>query len=172
MVSVQNADAPGEPLPEPARSCLTDPRIRWDVRRPRTVHPDVLAGGSAGSVPLVTAAELARAADWTVDLQVPVRPAGSGVRPNPAEFSAWLLELEREGVDRVEVVDGAGGVGGPDGADRPELVATLTSSRARWRQARWGTADATLTRLIDLAELGWQTLRNEPDLEAWWGGWG
>lgn len=172
VVSVQNADAPGEPLPEPARSCLTDPRIRWDVRRPRTVHPDVLAGGSAGSVPLVTAAELARAADWTVDLQVPVRPAGSGVRPNPAEFSAWLLELEREGVDRVEVVDGAGGVGGPDGADRPELVATLTSSRARWRQARWGTADATLTRLIDLAELGWQTLRNEPDLEAWWGGWG
>ena len=172
VVSVRNADAPGEPLPEPARSCLTDPRIQWSMRRPRTVHPDVLAGGSAGSVPLVTAAELARAADWTVDLQVPVRPAGSGVRPNPAEFSAWLLELEREGVDRVEVVDGTECVDGSDGADGAEPVATLTSSRARWRQARWGTADPTLTRHIDLAELGWQTLRNEPDLEAWWGGWG
>ena len=172
VVSVRNADAPGEPLPEPARSCLTDPRIQWSVRRPRTVHPDVLAGGSAGSVPLVTAAELARAADWTVDLQVPVRPAGSGVRPKPAEVSAWLLELEREGVDRVEVVDGTECVDGSDGADGAEPVATLTSSRARWRQARWGTADPTLTRHIDLAELGWQTLRNEPDLEAWWGGWG
>ena len=136
------------------------------------MHPDVLAGGIAGSVPLVTAAELARAADWTVDLQVPVRPAGSGVRPNSAEFSAWLLELEREGVDRVEVVDGTECVDGSDGADGAEPVATLTSSRARWRQARWGTADPTLTRRVDLADLGWQTLRNEPDLEAWWGGWG
>lgn len=175
VVSVRNADAPGEPLPEPARSCLTDPRIRWDVRRPRTLRPDDVDDAQTppvGSVPLVTAAELARAADWSVELQVPVRPAGSGVRPNPAEVSSWLLELEREGVDRVEVVDGAGGVGGSDGADGAEPVATLISSRARWRQARWGTADATLTRLIDLAELGWQTLRNEPDLEAWWGGWG
>ena len=86
--------------------------------------------------------------------------------------AAYGLPLVGTVLRRVEVVDGAGGVGGPDGADRPELVATLTSSRARWRQARWGTADATLTRLIDLAELGWQTLRNEPDLEAWWGGWG
>lgn len=172
VVSVRNADAPGEPLPEPARSCLTDPRIRWDVRRPRTLRPDNVDDAQTrpdGSVPQVTAAELARSADWSVELQVPVRPAGSGVRPHPAEFSTWLLELERDGADRVEVVDGPDG---SDGTDHAEPVATLTSSRARWRQARWGSADPTLTLRVDLADLGWQTLHDEPDLEAWWGGWG
>lgn len=98
--------------------------------------------------------------DWTLTVTCPVRPVRGTARPDPADVNARLLAAERTGRDRIELT-------GPAGA-----VATLVSSRARWRHRRWGTDDPTVTTAADLARLGWEPTGDAPDLEAWWGGWG
>lgn len=98
-------------------------------------------------------------ADWEITLRAPLRPA-PGTRPDPWAAQQRLLEWERAGIDRVEV-NAPGGV-----------VAVAVSSRASWRARRWGPRDPTSTAVVEVADLGWQVLAEEPDLEAWWGGWG
>ncbi len=98
--------------------------------------------------------------DWLLTVTCPVRPARGTGRPDPATLNERLLQAERAGWDRIEVTGTAG------------VVATLVSSRARWRRRRWGTEDPTTTTVLDLAGLGWEPTGEAPDLEAWWGGWG
>lgn len=98
--------------------------------------------------------------DWLLTVTRPVRPVRGTARPDPAVVKDRLLEAERAGRDRIEVTGPAG------------VVATLVSSRARWRRRRWGTDDPTITTVVGLAGLGWEPTGEAPDLEAWWGGWG
>jgi hypothetical protein len=98
--------------------------------------------------------------DWTLTVTCPVRPVRGTARPDAADVNTRLLAAERAGWDRIEVTGSAG------------TVATLVSSRARWRCRRWGTDDPTATTVADLAGLGWEPTGEAPDLEAWWGGWG
>ncbi|WP_295016336.1 glycosyltransferase [uncultured Micrococcus sp.] len=111
--------------------------------------------------------------DWAVDLRVPLRPAGRGERPDPARAAGWLLRIERAGVERVEVLGEPGERaarpnGEGDAAARP-VLATLTSSRARWR-ARRGGGPGRVWR-VPASRLGWAPVPADVDLEAWWGGW-
>lgn len=137
------------PLAQDAAACLADPRVRL---------ADAVAEPAPPALPSTDA--LRAAPDWAVDVLVPVRPSAPGARPAPKAAADFLLELERGGVERVEVT-------GDDGA----TLATLTSSRARWREHREGSLPAERTRRIPAADLGWRAVEAEPDLEGWWGGW-
>ncbi|MCY1158797.1 MAG: putative glycosyltransferase [Citricoccus sp.] len=119
------------------------------VRDPRVSVASEVAEPGAGEEP-----------DWLLTVTCPVRPARGTGRPDPAAVQERLLAAERAGRDRIEVTGPAG------------VVATLVSSRARWRRRRWGTEDPTTTTVADLAGLGWEPTGEAPDLEAWWGGWG
>lgn len=134
-----------------AAACLTDPRVR-------VVGPALEADAAAPP----GAAALRTAPDWHGDVLTPLRPAGAA-RPDPRAAEAWLLGLERAGVERVEVL-----------GERPEapVVAVLTCVRAGWRVHRDGDAHRVRTLRVPAARLGWRTVEAEPDLEAWWGGWG
>ena len=96
-------------------------------------------------------------------MDVPLRPVGSGERPDPEAVAAWLLRLERAGVERVEVL------GEPAEPGERAVLAVLTCARARWRHRRGGTARVCR---VPASRLGWAPVAAVPDLEAWWGGWG
>ena len=138
-------------LGDDAAACLTDERVALEAP---AGEPDA-AGPSDPRVALRSAP------DWGVDVAAPVRPAEPGARPVPKDASDLLLRLERDGVERVEVTDEAG-----------DVLATLTSSRARWREHREGAVPPARTLRVRAADLGWRAVEAEPDLEAWWGGWG
>ncbi|MGM7667028.1 glycosyltransferase [Microbacterium sp. A93] len=104
--------------------------------------------------------DLATTPDWTITVLTPIRPGQRAGRPDPAAASAWLVEAERAGHDRIEV-------NGPSG-----LAVTAVSSRARWRERRWGHRDPSRVAVLDLADRGWEPAGEDTDLEAWWGGWG
>ena len=101
--------------------------------------------------------------DWSVDVRVPLRPAAAGARPDADAVAAWLLRLERAGVERVEVL------GEPAEPGERAVLAVLTCARARWRHRRGGTARVWR---VPASRLGWAPVAAVPDLEAWWGGWG
>lgn len=144
-----------------ARAALADPRVTVveGDGAGDDVLPDPPARGDLAGVRAVP--------DWDVDVRVPLRPAGRGERPDPTRAADWLLRIERAGVKRVEVLGAPDDGAGDDGA-RP-VLATLTSSRARWRGRRGGGPGRVWR--VPASRLGWAPVPADVDLEAWWGGW-
>ena len=154
-----------------ARQALADPRVRVEEESAPT---PVEISSTAPEPPARGGLAAVRAsADWTARVDVPLRPVGPGERPDPEAVAAWLLRLERAGVERVVVLgelrddnrDAAGGVRHGGRA----VLAELTCARARWRPRRGGRAR---TWRVPATRLGWRSVGARPDLEAWWGGWG
>lgn len=141
-----------------AAACLADPRVRLADAG----EPDGELRAHARADVRSDVAALRAAPDWHVAAAVPVRPEG-GARPDPAAVADWLLGLERAGVERVEVL-GAG--------PASPALAVLTCVRARWRVHRDGDARRVRTLRVRASSLGWTPVGEDPDLEAWWGGWG
>ena len=146
-----------------ARAVLADPRVVVVDGDGDPIADALPAPAARGDLAGVRAVP-----DWDVDVRVPLRPAGRGERPDPARVADWLLRLERAGVERAEVLGEPGEGPGGEGAGRP-VVATLTSSRARWR-ARRGGGPGRVWR-VPASRLGWAPVPADVDLEAWWGGW-
>ena len=120
------------------------------------VVPDAVAGAFAGD-PRVVAEGAAAAVDRRatrlgLELPRPVRIVGGGLR-------AATDRVGSEALGTLELV-GADGV----------LMACLRSARAEARAERWGTAEHFPTARALAA--GLTLVGQEPDLEAWLGGWG
>ena len=144
----------------PAARALGDPRVRL------LGEPDGGAAASQDLPPTPARGDLdavRSVPDWSVDVHVPLRPAAAGARPDADAVAAWLLRLERAGVERVEVL------GEPAEPGERAVLAVLTCARARWRHRRGGTARVWR---VPASRLGWAPVAAVPDLEAWWGGWG
>lgn len=147
-------------LDEAAARALGDPRVRL------LGEPDGGAAASQDLPPTPARGDLdavRSVPDWSVDVHVPLRPAAAGARPDADAVAAWLLRLERAGVERVEVL------GEPGERAERDVLAVLTCARARWRRRRGGTARVWR---VPASRLGWAPVAAVPDLEAWWGGWG
>ena len=88
-------------LDEAAARALGDPRVRL------LGEPDGGAASAEGLPPTPARGDLEAVRsvpDWSVDVRVPLRPAAAGARPDADAVAAWLLRLERAGVERVEVL--------------------------------------------------------------------
>lgn len=82
-----------------------------------------------------------------------------GVRVSPGALRAAVDRLVSEQLGRVRLVDDSGSV-----------LLSIVSTRAAARHARWGTDD--LFGAITLTDPRVQVIEEEPDLEAYLGGWG
>ncbi|WP_342356207.1 WcbI family polysaccharide biosynthesis putative acetyltransferase [Micrococcus sp. KRD070] len=100
-------------LDEAAARALGDPRVRL------LGEPDGGAAASQDLPPTPARGDLdavRSVPDWSVDVHVPLRPAAAGARPDADAVAAWLLRLERAGVERVEVLGEPGERAGVRGA--------------------------------------------------------